>query len=133
MVTCYLGIGSNLGDRIINIKSAVKKVGELEETKVIKFSKVIQTSPVGGPSGQPKFLNAALKIRTNLAPFTLLKELKSIEKSLGRKKSVRWGPRVIDIDILFYANRIINNKNLQVPHPRISRRQFVLRPLMELV
>lgn len=133
MVTCYLGIGSNLGDRRINIKSAVKKISELKETKLIKLSKAIETNPIGGPVGQPKFLNAVLKIRTNLQPLILLKKLKQIEKSLGRKKTVRWGPRAIDLDILFWGDKIINSMKLQVPHPRIFEREFVLRPLLEVI
>lgn len=133
MVTCYLGIGSNLGDRRINIKSAVEKIGKLKEAQVIKLSKIIETAPVGGPPGQGKFLNAVLKIRTSLSPLALLKKLKQIEKSLGRKKTVRFGPRTIDLDILFFDERIINTKNLKVPHPRISEREFVLRPLLEIL
>lgn len=133
MVTCYLGIGSNLGDRRINIKSAVEKIGKLKEAQVIKLSKIIETAPVGGPPGQGKFLNAVLKIRTSLSPLALLKKLKQIEKSLGRKKTVRFGPRTIDLDILFFDERIINTKNLKVPHPRISEREFVLKPLLEIL
>ena len=133
MVTCYLGIGSNLGDRRINIKSAVKKISGLKETQVVKLSKITETAPVGGPCGQGKFLNAVLKIRTGLLPLTLLKKLKQIEKSLGRKKPVRFGPRTIDLDILFFGERIIDTKNLKVPHPRISQREFVLRPLLEVI
>lgn len=133
MVTCYLGIGSNLGDRRINIKSAVKKISELKETKLIKLSKVIETNPIGGPVGQPKFLNAVLKIRSNLQPPILLKKLKQIEESVGRKKTVRWGPRVIDLDILFWGDKIINSMKLKVPHPRIFEREFVLRSLLEVI
>ena len=133
MVTCYLGIGSNLGDRLKTIKSAVKKINTLKDTKVIKLSKIIETHPVGGPVGQPKFLNAALKISTVLPPRILLKELKNIEKNLGRKKSVRFGPRTIDLDILFYGNEIINSSNLKIPHPRIFERDFVIKPLLEII
>lgn len=133
MVTCYLGIGSNLGDRRINIKSAVKKISGLKETQVIKLSKITETAPVGGLCGQGKFLNAVLKIRTSLSSLILLKKLKEIEKALGRKKTVRFGPRTIDLDILFFGERIINTKNLKVPHPRISGREFVLRPLLEVI
>ena len=122
-----------MGDRHINIKSAVKKIGDLKETQAIKLSKIIETEPLGGPPGQRKFLNAVLKIRTSLSPATLLKELKKIEKSLGRKKTVRFGPRVIDLDILFFGGKIINTKSLKVPHPRMLEREFVLRPLLEVI
>jgi dihydroneopterin aldolase/2-amino-4-hydroxy-6-hydroxymethyldihydropteridine diphosphokinase len=133
MATCYLGIGSNLGDRRKTIKLAVKEINNLKETKVIKLSGIIETKPVGGPVGQPKFLNAALKITTGLSPRILLKELKQIEKNLGRKKAVRFGPRIIDLDILFYGNEIIDSKNLKIPHPRIFKREFVTRPLLEVI
>jgi dihydroneopterin aldolase/2-amino-4-hydroxy-6-hydroxymethyldihydropteridine diphosphokinase len=133
MVTCYLGVGSNLGKRRENIRSAIKKINNLKTTKVIKSSRIIETRPMGGPSGQGIFLNAALKIRTGLSPSLLLKELKSIEKELARKKTVRFGPRTIDLDILFYGDKIIKRNGLQVPHPRMFERDFVLKPLSEIV
>lgn len=133
MVICYLGIGSNLGNRRKNINTAVKEINDLKDTKVIRLSKMIETKPIGGPLGQGKFLNAALKIETGLAAFTLLKELKMIETKLGRNKQVRWGPRTIDLDILFYSDKVINSKNLKVPHPRISEREFVIKPLLEII
>jgi len=133
MVICYLGIGSNLGDRRKTIKLAVKEINDLKDTKVIRLSRIIETKPAGGPSGQAKFLNAALKIKTNLTAFTLLEKLKQIEKKLGRKKTVRFGPRTIDLDILFYGNKIINRKNLKIPHPRIFEREFVIKPLLQIL
>jgi len=133
MAICYLGIGSNLGNRKKNINSAIKKIGALNKTKVIKLSKIIETEPVGGPGNQPKFLNAALKIRTELSPLKLLKNLKKIEKELGRTKTIRYGPRIIDLDILFYADKIINRKDLKIPHPKIFEREFVIRPLLEVI
>jgi 2-amino-4-hydroxy-6-hydroxymethyldihydropteridine diphosphokinase len=133
MVTCYLGIGSNLGDRRKNIKLAIKEINALKNTKVIKASRIIETLPVGGPCGQAKFLNAALKIKTDILPLSLLKKLKTIEKKLGREPSVRNGPRTIDLDILFYADRIINTKALKIPHPRVFEREFVLRPLSQVI
>ncbi len=133
MVTCYLGIGSNLGDRRKNISSAIKKIKALKDTKVIKVSRLIETEAVGGPAGQPKFLNGALKIKTNLPPLTLLKGIKKIEKELGRAKTVRYGPRVIDLDILLYADKIIKTKTLTIPHPKMFIRDFVIRPLSEII
>ena len=134
MLTCYLGIGSNLGDRLKNIKSAISKLNSLKNTKVIKVSKIIETEPVGGPIDQGKFLNAALKIKTRLTPLNLLKNLQKIEKQLGRKKTdVRYGPRPIDLDILFYADKIIHSKNLTIPHPRLFEREFVIKPLLEII
>lgn len=133
MVTCYLGVGTNLGDRRNNIKLAVKKINSLKGTKVIKLSKIMETEPLGGPSGQGKFLNLALKIRTNFSASRLLNKLKKIEKELCRVKTVRYGPRVIDLDILFYGDRIINRKDLKVPHPKIFEREFVIKPLLEVI
>jgi len=133
MSICYLGIGSNLGDRRGKIKEAVKKVNSLKNTKVLKFSRIIRSKPQGGPAGQPYYLNGVLKIRTALSPFTLLKNLKRIEKDLGRKKTVRYGPRTIDLDILLYGDNVIEKRNLTIPHPKIFRRDFVLKPLLEII
>lgn len=133
MVTCFLGIGSNVGARRQNIKLAIKKINSLEGTKTIKLSRIIETKAMGGPAGQPKYLNAALKIETNLTPSMLLRGLKKIELELGRKKAVRWGPRIIDLDILFYADKTVNTRNLKIPHPRALERDFVVKPLMEVV
>jgi len=133
MVICYLGIGSNLDDRRKNIKLALRKIKALPETRVIKASKNIETLPVGGPIAQGKFLNAAVKIKTAISPLQLLKYLKNIEKELGRVKTVRFGPRPIDLDILFYGDKIIKRKELVVPHPRIFERAFVIKPLLEVI
>lgn len=133
MKICYIGIGSNLGDRRKNIKIAVEKIKELKDTQVIKVSKIFETEPVGGPVAQEKYLNGALKISTALAPKALLKGLQRIEIELGRKKTVRNAPRVIDLDILFYADRIIRTKDLIVPHPRLFEREFVLKPLGQII
>mgnify|MGYP001608041410 CR=1 FL=1 len=133
MVICYLGVGSNLGERQRNIRLAIKKINALEKTKVIKVSKIIETEPVGGPRGQGKFLNACLKIRTALSILTLLKKLQNIEKELGRKKTIRWGPRTIDLDILFYGDKIINRKDLKIPHSKVFEREFVIKPLLEVI
>ncbi|MFA4989488.1 MAG: 2-amino-4-hydroxy-6-hydroxymethyldihydropteridine diphosphokinase [Candidatus Omnitrophota bacterium] len=133
MEICYLGVGANMGNRRLQIKQAVKKVNLLQNTKVLKRSALIQTEPVGGPPGQPKFLNAALKIQTGLTPLKLLRALKTIEKELGRKKSVRNAPRTIDLDILLYGERVIREKKLLVPHPRMFVRDFVSGPLLKII
>lgn len=133
MNICYLGIGSNLGDKRENIKTAIKEINSLKNTKVIKTSKLIETKPQGGPLKQNDFLNGALKINTELSPGILLKQLKRIERGLGRKSTVRNGPRVIDLDILLYGNKIINTKRLIVPHPRMFERDFVITPLSEII
>lgn len=133
MVICYLGIGSNLGDRKKNIKAAVKKIIFLRNTRVIKFSRIIETEPLGCLPGQDKFLNAVLKIETNFTPMALLRNLKKIERELGRVNPIHCGPRTIDLDILFYGNKIINKKELKVPHSKMFERDFVLKPLSEII
>ncbi|PIQ87688.1 MAG: 2-amino-4-hydroxy-6-hydroxymethyldihydropteridine diphosphokinase [Candidatus Omnitrophica bacterium CG11_big_fil_rev_8_21_14_0_20_43_6] len=133
MMISYLGVGSNLGDRRKNIKLAVKKVAALKDTKIIKQSKLLESWSCGGPSGQPKYLNAALKITTQLSPLNLLKELKKIENAIGRVRTVRFGPRVIDLDILLYGDKLVRNKDLVIPHPRMFKRDFVIKPLIEVL
>jgi 2-amino-4-hydroxy-6-hydroxymethyldihydropteridine diphosphokinase len=133
MPICYLGVGSNLGNRRKSIKLAIQMIDALPGTRVIKVSRVIQTTAVGGPRGQNKFLNAALKLSTKLSALKLLKQLKNIEDKLGRVKTVRFGPRCIDLDILLYADRIVKSKILKIPHPRMFERDFVRRPLLEVI
>ncbi len=134
MAVCYLGIGSNLGNKKLNIRTALKKIEELKDTKVLKVSKIIETKPVGGPCGQPNYLNACLKIDTRFTPHTLLKKLQDIEIQLGRpRKHLRFGPRTIDLDILFFGDSVVDTKKLIIPHPRVFERQFVLKPLREIL
>jgi len=126
----YIGIGSNMGDRKENINMAIKLLTQ-EKIKVKKISRIIETDPLGGPR-QAKFLNAAIKITTDLNPRKLLDVLKKIEKKMGRKKTVRSGPRPIDLDILFYGKKVIKSKKLTIPHPRMLERNFVMVPLLEI-
>jgi 2-amino-4-hydroxy-6-hydroxymethyldihydropteridine diphosphokinase len=133
MVICYLGVGSNLGNRQKNIKLALKKINDLEETRIIKSSRIFETEPVGSLRAQPKFLNSALKVETGLSATSLLENLKKIEKELGRVKTFRCGPRVIDLDILLYGDKIINKPGLNIPHPKMFEREFVLQPLREII
>ena len=109
MIICYLGIGSNLGKRRTNIRKALDLISKTRGIEIEKSSRIHETEPQGGPK-QGKFLNAAVKIKTSLAPYYLLKTLKKIESDLGRQKTVRFGPRQIDLDILLYGNKIINRK-----------------------
>jgi 2-amino-4-hydroxy-6-hydroxymethyldihydropteridine diphosphokinase len=132
MIVCYLGLGSNLGNRGKNIRSAIAKLRKLRDTKVIRVSRIIQSKPAGAPA-QRYFLNGAIKIKTALSALHLLKALKNIEKELGRKKSVRNGPRTIDLDILLYGEKIISRRDLSIPHPRLFARHFVIRPLLEII
>lgn len=133
MAICYLGIGSNLGDRNRNIRLAIKEIGELKGTRVLKRSGILESLPEGGPAGQPKFLNAAVKIDTGLSASFLLDKLKRIEKRMGRIKTVRFGPRIIDLDILLYEDRTVHSRKLTIPHPRMFMRDFVIKPLTEIL
>lgn len=131
MAICYIGIGSNLGDREKNIKESIRRMNRIDGISVLKRSSIYETEPQGGPP-QGKFLNACVKIRAELKPKDLLKALKSIEREMGRTKTVRFGPRIIDLDILLYGNEKIIRRGLKIPHPRMLERDFVLMPLKEI-
>jgi len=127
----YLSIGSNLGDRVANCLRAVREISCLTGVETLLSSSLYETEPVGYIN-QPFFINMALKIKTCLRPPELLISLKAMEKSLGRKKSGRWGPRLIDIDILLYNEEVFSAPGLNIPHPRMQKRAFVLTPLAEI-
>ncbi len=125
----YLALGTNLGDRPANLRAAIETLPP--EIKVIAESKVYETPP-WGYEDQPAFLNMAVKGETVLKPDPLLKRLKRLEVQLGREQSFRWGPRLIDIDILFYDDLILESESLTIPHPRLHERAFVLVPLADI-
>ncbi len=129
MATAYLGLGSNLDDREANIASALKMLGQ--ETQIVKVSSLYETEPVGHKD-QPWFLNCVCSVETDLSPRALLKFVKAIERKLGRKPTRRFGPRLIDIDILFYDSLVFDSPELTIPHPRLVERAFVLVPLKEI-
>ena len=129
MATSYLSLGSNLGDRETNIASALKILGQ--KVRISKVSSLYETEPVGYKD-QPWFLNCVCSVETELSPQALLKFAKAIERKLGRKRTIRFGPRVIDIDILFYDGLILDSSDLVIPHPRLAERAFVLVPLKEI-
>lgn len=133
MAVSYIGIGSNIGNRRKNIKLAVKKISGLKGTKIMKASDLFDFPAVGGPKGQRNYLNAALKIETGFSPLNLLKKLKKIENELGRTPAVRFGPRIIDLDILLYGDKSVKSRSLRIPHPRMFNRSFVIRPLQEVL
>uniref|UniRef100_A0A7C4AIL8 2-amino-4-hydroxy-6-hydroxymethyldihydropteridine pyrophosphokinase n=1 Tax=Thermodesulfovibrio aggregans TaxID=86166 RepID=A0A7C4AIL8_9BACT len=126
----YLLLGSNIGDRKKNIEIALS---ELKHCGLIisKISSMYNTSPWGYIE-QPEFLNVALECFTSLQPFDLLKEIKKIEKKMGRVDTVKYGPRIIDIDIIFYDDLILKSEELTIPHPLMHERLFVLKPLSEI-
>ena len=128
----FLGLGSNSGDRLTHIRAAVDLLDSTADISIRKSSSVF-VSPAWGGVEQEDFLNAVIEIETILNPQELLKTVKNLEKKIGRKKSaVRWGPRIIDIDILVYGQRIINTPELTIPHRYCSERLFVLTPLVEI-
>lgn len=129
MTTVYLSLGSNIGNRKRNLEEALREL-EKNNVTVIKLSYLYETEPVGPK--QRNFYNIVGKFNTDLLPKELLKQLKQIEKKLGRTKTFKWGPRVIDIDILFYGKQIIKTKNLVVPHKEIANRAFVLVPMKDI-
>jgi 2-amino-4-hydroxy-6-hydroxymethyldihydropteridine diphosphokinase len=129
MTIVYLGLGSNIGDKEAHIKAALRLLSE--KYPIIKKSPLYHTEPVGYPN-QDWFLNCVVEIKTDVDPKHLLSSLQSMEQSLGRIKTVKNGPRIIDIDILFYGDLILMTKNLVIPHPMVQERLFVLQPMMDL-
>ena len=127
--TVYLGLGSNLGERTDNLVNAIRKLSQ--KTKIEQTSSVYETEPVGYED-QPLFLNAVISLTTELEPLELLRFIKQIEVELGRRPDFRNAPRIMDIDILFYGDRILQSGELTIPHPRIAERAFVLVPLAEI-
>jgi 2-amino-4-hydroxy-6-hydroxymethyldihydropteridine diphosphokinase len=125
----YLALGTNLGNRLANLKEAIAAFTPQMEVKA--RSQVYETPP-WGYKDQPKFLNQAVKATTYLDPEPLLKHLKRLEAALGRNVSFQNGPRLIDIDILFYDDLVLDQPSLVIPHPRLHERGFVLRPLMDI-
>jgi 2-amino-4-hydroxy-6-hydroxymethyldihydropteridine diphosphokinase len=130
MATVYLGIGTNLGDREANCRRAVFMLAQ-RGVEVVTESSRIETEP-WGITDQPRFLNMAVEARTGRTPQELLGICKDIEHEMGRVETGRWGPRVIDIDILLYDAEVIDEPGLQVPHPLMHERRFVLEPLAEI-
>jgi len=127
--TVYLALGTNLGLRFANLQAAIAALPPA--FRVLDQSPVYETPPWGF-TGQPAFLNMVLKGRTGLSPLRLLRRLKQLETRLGRQPAVRWGPRLIDMDILFYDDLILDTPELAIPHPRLHKRAFVLVPLADL-
>lgn len=131
-VECFIALGSNLEPRDKYIQRALNLMNEHAQIKVEKVSLIYETSPEGGPEGQPMYLNGVCRIKTSLSPSELLESLQEIEESLGRKRDVFWGPRTIDLDILLYGQKIISTDTLDIPHPLMHERKFVMQPLAEI-
>lgn len=131
MAHVCISLGSNLGDREVNLFDAYNRIISIKGIRLSKLSRFYETEPVGGPP-QPMYLNAALSIETELSPYKLLEHFQYIETSMGRIHNIKWGPRNIDIDILLYDNKIIDDVCLKIPHPLMHTRLFVLEPLSEI-
>ncbi|MDD1622572.1 MAG: 2-amino-4-hydroxy-6-hydroxymethyldihydropteridine diphosphokinase [Methylococcaceae bacterium] len=127
----YIGLGSNLGDPIHTIASARLAIAGLADVEEIAFSPLYGSRPVG-PQDQPDYVNAVMRIKTRLSAPNLLKQLQGIENAHGRVRSVRWGARTLDLDILLYDQQLINQPDLIVPHPELPNRAFVLHPLADV-
>lgn len=130
--TAYLALGSNLGDRLGFLERARTELARLEHSRLLACSRVYETTPVGGPGNQGPYLNAVLALATSLPPLELLRNCQFIEAACGREREKRWGARTLDIDLLLYGREVSTSKELTLPHPRMHRRAFVMRPLCDL-
>ena len=127
----FVAIGSNIGEKLQNCLKAIRLLDSVKGCRVLKKSSFYKTEPVGYKE-QDWFINCAVLIETELNPYELLDRLQEIEVLMGRKKSFKWGPRVIDLDLLLYEDMVINGKRLTIPHPLMHKRRFVLVPVSEL-
>lgn len=125
-----ISLGSNLGDRRRNLGEAIRRLSGV--VRVVRISSLYQTEGIGTPAGSPSFLNLVVLVLARQSPEALLREMKQIERSLGRRRTVRNLPRVIDLDLILFGTRVVRSKALRLPHPRYRERNFVLEPLREL-
>jgi len=130
--TAYIGLGSNLGNRAQQIAQALALLDSLDGISVVRVADLIETEPIGGLSGQNKYLNGVAQLHCRFSALELLAILLDVEKWLGRKRKKKWGSRKIDLDLLLFEDQIIDEPHLQVPHPLLHERDFVLKPLAEL-
>lgn len=132
MKTVFLGMGSNLGNRLKFLDTAIEKLDSVPGVQLKKVSSIIENPPLAGGPDQGLFLNLVVELETQLKPLELLHQIQKIENEGGRQRGVFWGPRTIDIDILFYENEIIQSPELKIPHPEMYKRDFVIKPLLEI-
>lgn len=132
MNTAFLGLGSNLGNRLAFLRGGRDALVNRPEIELVQTSGVYETEAIGGPADSPQFLNTAMKIKTSLDARQLLEACLAVEEEFGRSRPVRWAPRTLDIDILFFADQVICEERLTIPHPRLQERAFVLAPMMEI-
>jgi len=131
MARAYLGLGSNQGDRVALVNAALERLEASGRVRVIKRSSFYETAPVG-VTDQPRFVNLVAEVHTDLDPQDLLELALAVERTLGRVRTERWGPRTVDIDILLYDGVQVDTPTLVIPHPEMTRRRFVLEPLLEI-
>ncbi|MBW7898368.1 MAG: 2-amino-4-hydroxy-6-hydroxymethyldihydropteridine diphosphokinase [Candidatus Brocadia sp. BROELEC01] len=131
MMPVYIGMGSNIGNREENLRTACKRIIAIRGIQMMRCSRFYETAPIGGPL-QPMFLNAVLGIKTVISPHKLLEQFQGIEILMGRTRTVKWGPRTIDIDILIYGDKIVDDDRLKIPHSLMHTRLFVLEPFVEI-
>jgi 2-amino-4-hydroxy-6-hydroxymethyldihydropteridine diphosphokinase len=127
----YVGVGSNVGNKKENFLEALSRLAKLPDTKIVKESSLYESEPLGDSTDW--YINGAIEIETKFKPDMLLKKFKNIERAMGRKKvKKRWGARIIDLDILLYEGLVVRKKTLNIPHPEMQKRKFVLIPLSEI-
>jgi 2-amino-4-hydroxy-6-hydroxymethyldihydropteridine diphosphokinase len=131
-VTAYVALGSNLGDREANLQQALSLLGQSPQVRLGAVSDFFDNPAVGGPADSPVYLNAVVEISTTLPPRELLNQLLTIEQQMGRVRREKWAPRNIDLDIVLYGDQIIDEPDLQIPHPLMHERAFVLIPLKQI-
>lgn len=131
MKTVYIGLGSNLGEPITQVKSAIAALSDLECVSLIRSSSLYASPPMG-PQDQPDYINAVVELTTTLSAHELLDQLQAVEQQQGRIRNRHWGERTLDLDLLVYGQDIVDDERLQVPHPGIALRSFVLYPLAEI-
>ncbi len=131
----FVALGTNLGDRLLNLDEAVRRVSRLDDVRVVARGPVLDTAPLVEPSDpfpQPRYLNSVIELDTWRSPRSLLEALLAVERSMGRVRSTRWAPRIIDLDLLLFGERILDELGLQLPHPGLASRRFALEPLVAL-
>jgi 2-amino-4-hydroxy-6-hydroxymethyldihydropteridine diphosphokinase len=128
----FIAVGSNLGDRQAHFRAADQCLRLAAEFQGVTWSPIYETRPVGGPAGQPDYLNAVVRASSLVGPKHTLRRLQDIEERLGRRRAQRWAPRIIDLDLLLYGPLVLDTPELTLPHPRLHLRRFVLQPLCDL-
>ena len=128
----FLGLGANLGDPLGQLRAAVAALAEHPQISLKRASSLDQTPALGGPAGQPDYLNGVIEVATSLSAQELLAFCQHLEAAAGRRREVRWGARTLDLDLLLYGDQVSNDSALTLPHPRLQERHFVLLPLAEI-